>query len=491
MKKNYIFCLVFSLVVIATNAQNISELPLFDIAQLSYKGGFRIDSGEQGVSNINYSQGPIAYNYENHSLFIVGHTHEQAIAEYAIPNIVNSEVLSELVMVETPIQVFSQVLDRTPDGNPQGINRIGGMYYVNDEGQGKLIINGYEYYDAPADNTLSTFIINDANALETSSMDGYFGFNGGAGHTSGWISPIPEALQEPLGGSHITGQSSGIPIISRLSVGPSAFAFNMQDALSASQNILTTALLDFSLDNPLHEDLFNDSGQNNMWTHLSNASYGFMVPETRTYLTIGYSGGHISGVCYKCTQDNGNLCGGYCTPEAADNYQFYWLWDINDLLAVKQGTMLPHEVRPYDSGEFSTPFQAGGPKKISGGSFDPNTGDLYLTIGRGDTEQGTYARPPVIVVYEVNSGVLASNDPTDVQDIEIYPNPATDRLRIKGLTFEANIRINDLSGRLVVNVNTIEESTEINMSNLAEGLYAVSITNKATNAVYVRKIVKQ
>jgi len=491
MKKFYIFSVIFSLLAAVTHAQDINDLPLFDIAQLSYKGGFRIDSGEHGVSNINYSQGPIAYNHENNSIFIVGHTHEQAIAEFAIPEIINSDALSELAMVETPMQVFSQVLDRTPDGNPQGINRIGGMYYVNQGGQGRLIVNGYEYYDAPADNTLTTFVINDPNALETSSMNGYLSFNGGAGHTSGWISPIPEALQVSLGGSHITGQSSGIPIISRLSVGPSAFAFDMEDALNASNNIPTTTLLDFSLDNPLNGDLFNDSGENNIWTHLSNASYGFIVPGTRTYLTIGYSGGHISGVCYKCAQDDGDVCGGYCTPIIADNYQFYWLWDLNDLLAVKEGSMLSHDVRPYDYGAFNTPFQVGGPKRINGGSFDPNTGDLYLSIARGDTEQGTYSRPPVVVVYNVNSGVLANNDATDDQFIKMYPNPTTNTLFIKGLTFEADIRINDLSGRLVTIVNTLDESAEISMSGLARGLYAVSITNKATNVVYVRKIVKQ
>jgi len=150
--------------------QSPEELPLFSMSQLTYEGAFRISSHSNGVSNLNYNQGPIAYNYENHSLYIVGHSHHQAIAEYAIPEIVKSETLSELNMVETPIQVFSSVLTKTNDGNPQKINSVGGMYYVNHGGQAKLIVNGYEYYDAPADNTMTTVVIEDANAIETSQL---------------------------------------------------------------------------------------------------------------------------------------------------------------------------------------------------------------------------------------------------------------------------------------------------------------------------------
>ena len=196
MKQQYFLSIFFGFAFSMLNAQKNSELPLFDITQLTYEGAFRIDSGDNGVSNINYSQGPLTYNYENHSIFIVSHAHEQAIAEYPIPEIIKSEVLSELNMVEAPLQVFSQVLDKTPDGNTENINVIGGLFYVNHGGQAKLIVNGYEYYDAPADNSKTTVIVNDANALQTASVTGFYAFDGGAGHTSGWLSPIPEVWQE-------------------------------------------------------------------------------------------------------------------------------------------------------------------------------------------------------------------------------------------------------------------------------------------------------
>tara|TARA_R110001583_G_scaffold14664_7_gene61126 strand:- start:37289 stop:38824 length:1536 start_codon:yes stop_codon:yes gene_type:complete len=491
MKKGIYFFIILTTCLNLIHAQSVEELPLFDISQLTYEGAFRIAASENGVSDINYSEGPIAYNYDNNSLFIVGHAHQQAIAEYAIPEIVKSEVLSELNMVADPIQVFSQVLSKTTDGNPEGIDRVGGLYYINHGGQGKLIVNGYEYYDAPGDNTVSTLIVNDANAIENSQVTGYFSFEGGAGHTSGWISPIPEAWQEILEGSHITGQSSGIPIISRLSVGPSAFSFEMNAALNAENSIRTNTLLDFSLSTPLHEDLSNDSKTNDLWTHLSRATYGFIVPGTRTYLTLGQSGGHESGICYKCTQDNGNLCGGYCTPQANDNYQYYWLWDMNDLVAVKNGTLPAHEVRPYDYGNFETPFQSNGSKSIGGASFDASTGNLYVSVKKGDTEQGTYARPPVIVIYNINGDVLTENEPIAGINIIIYPNPTSDKLYIEGIVSNSIVQITDMSGKSIKMVETDEATLELDMSNLSTGMYVISVQIMGSDAVYMEKIVKR
>ncbi|MGC1516226.1 MAG: T9SS type A sorting domain-containing protein [Maribacter sp.] len=493
MRLKYIFgpiCYAFFAVL---SAQEASNLPLFDISQLTYEGAFRIEASSNGVSDVNYAQGPIAYNYDNHSLFIVGHAHQQAIAEYAIPEIVKSEVLSELNMVQNPIQSFSQVLDKATDGNPQKINSVGGLYYINHGGQGKLMVNGYEYYDAPGDNSVTTLMIEDAAAIENSSLNGYYAFEGGAGHTSGWISPIPEAWKSILEGSHITGQSSGIPIISRLSVGPSAFAFEMSDALTATTSIATKTLLDFNLAEPLQSDLSNDSKTNEVWTHLSRATYGFVVPGTRTYLTIGNSGGHESGVCYKCTQDNGNLCGGYCPPQAQDAYQYYWLWDMNDLVAVKEGRLLAHEVTPYDYGKFNSPFQAGGSKDIGGGSFDPSTGNLYLSIQSGDTEQGTYARPPVITVYNVNGAVLTENEPVDVATVHItvYPNPTSASIFIEGLTATSIIELTDVNGKRVKTLKTEASALEVDLSMLSSGMYVVTVRSLSTEALFAEKIIKR
>jgi hypothetical protein len=216
------------------------------------------------------------------------------------------------------------------------------------------------------------------------------------------MSSIPAEWRSALGGAFLTGNSSGIPIISRASVGPSAFVFNPFDIVgreSVPTPISTTKLLDFSLAHPLHVDLSNQSRQNKVWNHLSRAVYGIIVPGTRTYATFGHSGGNQSGIGYKIVRDDGKKTGGYSSFAAKDNYHYCWLWDVNDLVRVKAGEIDPYEVRPYEYGVFRTPFQDSS-HELGGGAFDPLRGRIYLTAQRADRKQGTYANPPVVMAYE-------------------------------------------------------------------------------------------
>ena len=380
-------------------------LRLASVEDFQYVGAFRLPSKKYGESDLNFSQGPIAFNPDRKSLFIVGHAHQQAVAEFAIPELVDSTILTELNMCGDPIQPFASILDRASGGNPQGNNRIGGMLYVPGPNGPELLINAYEYYDAPGDNTLSMLVVRDANNLAASDVDGYFEVQGRPGHTAGWMSPIPDSWRSDLGGDFLTGNSSGIPIISRTSVGPSAFVFNPGDVVgkkSVSTPIATTRLLDFSLAHRLHEDLSNESRSNELWNHLSRAVYGLIVPGTRTYATFGHSGGNQSSVGYKIVQDNGRRTGGYASFAVDDNYHYYWLWDVADLVQVRAGQEEPHEVRPYEYGIFPTPFE-GQTHELGGGAFDAATGRIYLTAQKADREQGRYANPPVVMAYQVRA----------------------------------------------------------------------------------------
>ncbi|MCB0332823.1 MAG: hypothetical protein KDD55_04940 [Bdellovibrionales bacterium] len=404
--------LMFAIFSFSENASAQSDplhLPLLTIGEFEYVGAFRLPADTFGDSDLNYSEGPLAYHAERDSIFIVGHTYQQAIAEFKVPTLTNSSTLSELEMAQPPLQNFSSVLDRATSGNNQSLDRIGGLAVIDGTFGPELVVNAYEYYDAAADNSESTLVIRDIDNLSTSTVDGYFEMSGGAGHTAGWISPVPQVWQSLIGSPYITGMSSGVPIIGRLSVGPSAFGFDPSAIVGTnnqSGSVTNTQLLDFSLGSPLQSDLENSSRENDLWTHLSRAVYGFIVPGSRTYATLGYSGGHTSGVCYKCTQNNDNLCGGYCAPDADDYYLYYWLWDVEDLVAVKNGQMNASDVRPYDYGEFAIPFDS---VELGGGSFDPESGRLYLSVQRADTEQGEYSNPPVIVVYEFSPGTVAAS----------------------------------------------------------------------------------
>jgi len=426
-----------------------TELPLIQIEALEYQGAFSIPGDEYGESNANYSAGIITLNSAQNSLFIAGHNVHGAIAEFSIPELVNSTLLAELNSA-TVLQDFRRILDETPDSNPQALDRVTGMY-VQDN---KLIVNALEFYDAPANNTHTSLVIEDASELTTSEVSGYYSLEGAA-HASAWISEIPTEWQGLLGGTHLTGNSSKYSINSRLPMGVSAFSFDPYDLTEPTASMIpTTTLMDFDLDHPLYVDFENYydanynivelfgstfplhtvedadivAGENNLWTEDSEVTHGFIVPGTRTYLCLGSSGGHNSGIGYKATQSDGNGCGGPCPYDANDVYNYFWLWDVNDLLEVKNGTLLPHDVRPYAYGEFEVPFQYDeyyqGEEfhKIIGGTYDSEANLLYLAIDDG-ASTGAYDRRPVIAAYGISNTVCAgdlnSDNQVDVVDFLI------------------------------------------------------------------------
>ncbi len=385
----------------ASAPEELPDLPgerLLAISDLEYVGAFRLPAGRFGASELNYSQGPLLV--QGSSLYIVGHTHEQAVAEFGVPPLVRSEVLQDLSMAAPPRQPFQTLLDRA-GANPQSLNRIAALALVDGPAGPELLVNAYEYYDAPGDNTHTTLVVRSPGELAGSRVDGFFSLEGAA-HAVGWISQVPPEWQSALGGSWIAGGSSGMPIIARLSVGPSAFIF---DPVALTGNappgpVPAEAVLDYDLGRPLHGDLSNESGSNSLWTHLSRAVYGFIPPGTRTYLVLGSSGGHRpGGVCYKCVPSGeSHACSGYCAVDSTDYTLSYWLYDVEDLVKVRQGALAPHQVRPYAHGPFVAPFATG---EMGGGSFDAETGLLYLTMQRADRAQGAYANPPVIVAFRV------------------------------------------------------------------------------------------
>jgi hypothetical protein len=403
------FCCIFSALLLAplaaVRSAEIAELrtlPLLAVEDFEYLGGFRFPAGDRGVSNMTYAEGPIAVGAGGQTLFAVGHAHQQAVAEFEIPPLVNSLSVRDL-NIARGVQNFASVLARPSSGNPQGIDRIGGMQLVD----GRLVINGYVYYDAAGAATHTTLVVEDARDLAASAIGGYFSYSAAA-HAAGWMAPIPPDWQTALGGTHVTGNSSGKPIISRLSVGPSAFAFSPGELdENASPRIRLVRLMDFSLDHVLgigsesvKSYLFNHTRTNTLWNHLSWVATGFVVPGTRTYATIGTTGGLASGVGYKIVRDDGYECPGYCAYEADDNYNYYWLWDVNDFLDVRAGRKRSYSLMPYDHGRFQVPYAQDGFNAVIGGTFDEMHEILYLSLRNAERVDGG-GWVPVIVAFGI------------------------------------------------------------------------------------------
>ena len=369
---------------------------LVTISDFAYAGAFALPHQEIGESSANWAEGII--EVDGNSLFFVGHSQKNAVAEFSIPPLVNSQSISDLRYSE-PRQAFTQLFTKVPGGNPEKLDRIVGLEVAN----GKLIANAIEYYNAAADNKLTTFAVEDASAMGNSQVSGFYSMKGKV-RAAGWLSSVPPEWQQPLGCTHVSGNSSGTPIIARHSVGPSAFCVNLGelDNDSKKRKIKTQELLGFSLSRPLQNDLYNEQGNNNLWTHISRARYGFIIPGTSTYATFGSSGGHQSGAGYKLERSNDQQCPGPCSSDPADNYNYYWLWNVQDLLKVKNGKLAADEVKPYEAGIFNVPFQtAEYLNRIGGGSYDAKTGILYLSVLEANNTLGQYANPPVIVGYRI------------------------------------------------------------------------------------------
>jgi len=365
----------------------------------NYQGAFRLRLGDFGESKIAHAPGAFTLNNQKDSFYIAGHSRHNGIAEFSIPMIVNSESIDDLGFAE-PIQPFVNFLDKKLI-NPQNIDMITGMDVIEDE----LIVNAITYYDAPAKNTHTTFIIRSPNQLNTTKVNGFFELQGNA-HASGWISKIPLAFVSKFEGTYIVGSSSGYPINARLSVGPTAFSTYLDELIGVNISIgliPTTPLIDYSLNKKLNKDFYNKNGKNNVWTQMSSAAYGFIIPHSSSYLLLGKSGGHESGIGYKATQYNGNRCGGPCAYDPDDYYNHYWVYSTDDMLKVKNKLMMPNEIKPTKFDKLTLPFQK--TKKfnaIIGADFNHETGLLYILLKDADVKQNIYEPAHLMLVYQVD-----------------------------------------------------------------------------------------
>ncbi|MCF7980459.1 MAG: hypothetical protein K9K86_00640 [Pseudomonadales bacterium] len=363
---------------------------------LVYQGGIRLKAGTFGSSRLSYTVGPIAVSEPTRMLWIAGHAHHFSVGSFELPEPVYSFKLKKL-----PIAMNTQPFVKIkPDVKLQGKpSRITGLQLIDK----RLWVNVAEYYDASGKNANTTVVFDDAWDLQGSPRYGFFEINGRA-HSSGWMTPIPPEKVSILGGEYVTGYASNIPINSRLSIGPTLFVWNPSqfDLLGSNQKIPATALINYSLSYPLHNDGYNKSGGNDLWTELSQAHIGFIPPGSQDYLVIGTSSGHESGIGYKIKQDNGRVCGGPCAYDHDDAYNYFWRYDLKDTAAVREGTASPSSLVPVEYGVLPVfNGRVRGAPLIIGAAFSQESSRLYLLFGSADGTQSEWERQPILLVYSI------------------------------------------------------------------------------------------
>lgn len=372
----------------------------------AFQGAFKIEHSNS-VSETAWSEGRIAYNPANDSVFIESHVYDLAIGEFKIPqNLSTSSNKSALPSAQV-LQSFTNVLNRAPTGRGSS-DRIGGMAVID----GKLFVQGYVTYDASGSVRDTTVVVDNPGNLSQSSVRGFFRMDGAA-RVVNYLSPVPPEWQSELGGnSWIAGNGSGMSIASRLSNGPSLYSFEPDDfGSSSSGSIDTLEYMDYPVEHPLSTevitdtsfgyydwDAFNVTLQNDMWTELSSAWYGFIIPGTRTFAVIGSSGMHESGGGYKIVNSAGFECYGPCAKDNTDEHSFYWLFDMNEILDAS----LPWKPLPYEYGVFDDRFvgynQQGAVGVPTGGAFDIESGTLVISHGGGTSNNG--GGSPIVSVFK-------------------------------------------------------------------------------------------
>ncbi|HUU33408.1 MAG TPA: fibronectin type III domain-containing protein, partial [Vicinamibacterales bacterium] len=281
-------------------------------------------------------------------------------------------------------------------GDPNS-KKLGGSLWWN----GRLSVSAYSYYDgngtANASHFLGTNVANQAGPYRVGPLN--------PGLVGGYMGVIPQEWRGLLGGPALTGQCC-IAVIARSSFGPSASVFNPDD-LGTVNPVPSTMLVGYP---EAHQTFGPWNVPNPYFTGVTKIG-GLAFPSgTRTLLFIGR---HGSTFCYGTGTTNQALDG---TPDGQGNKYCYdptdqskgshgypyrhqiWAYDATDLLAVKQGTKQPWDVRPY--AVWTLPeMNNTGMSTMRAATYDPATRRLYALEDRGDAQ-------PLVHVYEITNAVI-------------------------------------------------------------------------------------
>lgn len=333
-------------------------------------GSFKIPDGTFGGKpnqGFNYGGTAMSYNPGRNSLYIVGHSQDQLLAEIGIPPLNGTaSVLQNFV---------DPTAGRLASINPSDSNAkvIGGTLVFGE----KLVVSAYSYYDGAGSQMLSHFV-RSLNLTDPGVTGPVRVGPLGAGFYSGYMGVIPQEWQSRLGGPALTGNGA-LNVISRTSHGPAVFAFD-PERLSATG---AQPLVYYPAD---HATLGPWGVANQYFSGADSVKGVALVPGTSTLLFFGRHGttfcygpgtsdeslrGRPSGMgdpwCYDPTDRSKGVHGYPYVP-------FVWAYDAQDLAAVRAGARKPWDVVPYAG--WTLP---GMRARIGGAAIDPTTGQIYVS----------------------------------------------------------------------------------------------------------------
>lgn len=376
--------------------------PKLAFADLTYLGGFRLPNTSAGDS-FSFGGNLMAYNPARNSLFI--NSLAGKVAEVAIPAPVSTADVNAM-----PFASYLQPFFDPTEGHFHELEtseaKLAGLLVEGD----RLYGTGSVYYDANNSQVLSHF--SHSTNLAQSSFIGMSQVweTGKTGYVAGYLAEIPAEWRAVLGGSALTGQCC-IPIVTRTSFGPAAFAFN-PSTIGYNSAISANPLLYYT---ETHATLGPWNGANAVYGATTKMGGVAVVAGTRTALFIGRNG--FGTFCYGHGVDDPALAGKvaadgeincYDPTYAAKSQHAYpyryqiWAYDLADFAAVKAGTKQPWEVVPYATWPFDlpTPPAPAAEVRIGGIGYDSQRQTLYISQYLADRDG--YAYRPIIHALKIN-----------------------------------------------------------------------------------------
>jgi hypothetical protein len=362
-------------------------------AQFEYVGAFRLPGPDAGDLSFSGGGGSMAFVDATQTLLIQGTRGAPLsyIADVTIPEPRRSTDLAGLITAAFR-QPFTDVLR----GKQRDIGcggPIGGLL----PWAGALVVSVYCYYDAAYIEVNSHY----RTGVNFGSLPSVVGpveiktdFDGGgrAGFVSGYMTPIPPEWQNALGGLALTGNCC-IPIITRTSWGPAAYAFD-PGQIGVRSPVPAVPLVRYTAEHPTLGRCESDGTEPGNRFNCTTEVVGVVFPRgSSSVLFIGShgTGRHCYGnntpdpskhltpdptsprdvLCY----DPGRSGKG---PHAYPYVNQIWAYSAADLASVRQGTKQPWQVEPYATWGFDLPFQ-GLDRSILGAAYDAATGRLFLS----------------------------------------------------------------------------------------------------------------
>lgn len=376
-------------------AANLRRLSFEDLV---YEGAFRVPRGSANGDSFDFGGKPLAFNPSAQSLFVA--SYRSRLAEISIPKVVRSSNVEELPFAEFRQEFRDPSDGRMSEVGSDGVGLHGAVVYGN-----RIYGSVSIYYDANNSQRLSHF----SRSLQLQ-VPSFLGWSrvweaDRTGFVAGFMALIPQEWQALLGGNALTGQCC-IPIVSRTSWGPAAFAFDLSKV--GERTVAAAPLLYYTGEHPT-------LGQ---WDE-TNPSYGIatgmggvaVIAGTRTALYFGRNG--EGKACYgtgtaRKELDGTNVGDGskYCydptnsskgTHAYPYRYQI-WAYDLTDFAAVKAGRKRPWDVRPYGVWPFDLPIVEPG-VNLGGVGYDPQGNRIYVAQLGADQDGNAYR--PLIHAFRV------------------------------------------------------------------------------------------